>query len=226
MSIIMFEAEKLNLAKLTRPVRHGLVRRIAPKLYARALLHLYSESSTPRPSTCFVKMKMGRKPLTVAEIGVDRGMNSESIMRTLNVQTLFAIDPYRPYFQRGSPVLTSSASAEAARVEAARRLAPFGKKIKFMYETSGKAASSIPNGLDFVYVDGNHQYESVKQDIELYYPKLSPDGIIGGHDFSSNFLDVIRAVTEFAASRKLQLMVEPYDWWLSRDLTWEISRKQ
>jgi hypothetical protein len=36
---------------------------------------------------------------------------------------------------------------------------------------------------DFVYIDGAHDYESVKKDIELYLPKVKDGGYIGGHDY-------------------------------------------
>lgn len=48
------------------------------------------------------------------------------------------------------------------------------------------------NSLDFVFIDGDHRYEAVKQDIEAWLPKLKPNGILAGHDFHSE--DVQRAV--------------------------------
>ena len=50
---------------------------------------------------------------------------------------------------------------------------------------------------DFVYIDADHSYESVKKDIELYLPKLKKGGIIGGHDYCPySWPDVIKAVDE------------------------------
>ncbi len=37
--------------------------------------------------------------------------------------------------------------------------------------------------LDFVYIDANHQYDFIKQDISLWYPKVRKGGIIAGHDY-------------------------------------------
>jgi len=39
--------------------------------------------------------------------------------------------------------------------------------------------------IDFLFIDGNHRYESVKKDFELYGEFLSDDGIIALHDISS-----------------------------------------
>jgi predicted O-methyltransferase YrrM len=49
--------------------------------------------------------------------------------------------------------------------------------------------------LDFIYIDGNHQYSSVKEDIQVWYNKIKPGGIISGHDF--NWIPVSKAVIEF-----------------------------
>ena len=48
--------------------------------------------------------------------------------------------------------------------------------------------------LDFVFVDANHKYQFVKDDIQDYLPMVKPGGTIAGHDIY--FADVKRAVTE------------------------------
>ena len=37
--------------------------------------------------------------------------------------------------------------------------------------------------LDFIYIDANHKYEFVKQDLETWFPKLRRGGIFAGHDY-------------------------------------------
>jgi cephalosporin hydroxylase len=39
------------------------------------------------------------------------------------------------------------------------------------------------NSLDFVYIDANHAYNYVVQDIELWYPKVKKGGYLCGHDY-------------------------------------------
>jgi predicted O-methyltransferase YrrM len=49
--------------------------------------------------------------------------------------------------------------------------------------------------LDFVFIDAAHDYESVKKDIEAWYPKVKRGGIISGHDYYAS--SVRQAVHEY-----------------------------
>ena len=49
---------------------------------------------------------------------------------------------------------------------------------------------------DFIYIDANHSYESVKQDIILAKKLIKPNGIIAGHDYRETYQGVIKAVKE------------------------------
>lgn len=48
--------------------------------------------------------------------------------------------------------------------------------------------------VDFVYIDANHSYQSVKEDIRKWLPKCRK--AIGGHDYSLRFAGVVMAVAE------------------------------
>jgi predicted O-methyltransferase YrrM len=50
--------------------------------------------------------------------------------------------------------------------------------------------------VDLVYIDGDHSYEAVSKDIELYLPKIKQGGIMAGHDYSKSWPGVIKAVDE------------------------------
>lgn len=58
------------------------------------------------------------------------------------------------------------------------------------------AAKLLPDELDFVYLDANHNYEFVKQDIAAWYPKIRKGGLLAGHDFSPRFPGVEQALQE------------------------------
>jgi predicted O-methyltransferase YrrM len=50
---------------------------------------------------------------------------------------------------------------------------------------STEAAKLYPDhSLDFVFIDAQHDYESVCQDIDAWLPKIRQGGVIAGHDYN------------------------------------------
>jgi hypothetical protein len=65
--------------------------------------------------------------------------------------------------------------------------------------------------LDFIFIDASHDYESVKKDLEVWYPKTKLGGIFAGHDVF--YPPVRKAVDEF--STKLEIpFVTSEDCWI------------
>lgn len=56
------------------------------------------------------------------------------------------------------------------------------------------------SSVDFVFIDADHRYESVKKDIETWWPKIKKGGIISGHDYF-NPSGVKKAVDELLPER-------------------------
>lgn len=52
--------------------------------------------------------------------------------------------------------------------------------------------------LDFVFLDGDHSYEAVKNDITNWLPKIKDGGVLSGHDYGNGSYDfnVKKAVDE------------------------------
>jgi cephalosporin hydroxylase len=58
-------------------------------------------------------------------------------------------------------------------------------------------------GVDFLFIDGDHSYEGVKQDFELYAPLVEPGGVIALHDVNeSNWPGVIAFWNEIKPSHE------------------------
>ena len=83
------------------------------------------------------------------------------------------------------------------------------RSYKFIKEMSSKAAPLVPR-VDFVFIDGNHAYEYVKADIELYWPKIRFGGFLCGHDCHVD--PVKRAVSEFFGPLGLPIERHQYCW--------------
>lgn len=66
---------------------------------------------------------------------------------------------------------------------------------------SVQAAQFVRNNLAAVFIDGDHSYESCKEDILAWHPKVKRGGILAGHDYSDTFPGVMKAAEEiFGAS--------------------------
>lgn len=138
------------------------------------------------------------EPETGAEIGVWKAETSEILARTFPRCMLTLVDPWREW-QPGESYhdehkRTGKLTAEeweAAYAEARDRMnvvfrdsnfSPFSYRI--IREQSAEAAAQVGDrSLDFVFIDANHTYESVKSDIELWLPKVTK--LICGHDYGS-----------------------------------------
>lgn len=59
-----------------------------------------------------------------------------------------------------------------------------------------KAGSDWALQEDVVFIDALHDYESVKQDIGLWWPLVREGGYLAGHDFNHKWPGVMRAVAE------------------------------
>ena len=56
--------------------------------------------------------------------------------------------------------------------------------IKSIKSISWEAAVKFNDAsVDFVFIDADHEYESVKKDIAAWLPKVKKGGIISGHDY-------------------------------------------
>ena len=64
----------------------------------------------------------------------------------------------------------------------------FKSKRVEIHRGASAACSSLftDNYFDWIYVDGNHQYEFVKQDLEMYFPKVKGGGFVAGDDYARN----------------------------------------
>jgi len=192
-----------------------------------------------RPMILFMKKHYNSSSLVGAEIGVFKGKNAYNILNNLNIKKLYLIDPYENFqledlekdkehiynyleLNTKDDIASFKKNMKSLYNEARERLNWYKGKIEFIKLTSEKAVETFPDEyFDFVYIDGNHLYEYVIRDIELYYPKVKDGGVIGGHDFFSDRIcniGVTKAVLDYVSKHNLQLYYERaiavYDWWI------------
>ena len=65
-------------------------------------------------------------------------------------------------------------------------LEPVKQYVTPVRMTSQSAAELyVDNSLDFVFIDAQHDYDSVKSDILAWWPKVKLGGVIAGHDYNT-----------------------------------------
>jgi len=188
------------LKRKTLRIRHSIARRLVPQLYEDWLMHGGSATDVPRPMIQAAKTHFkGFGDLIGVEIGVFEGVNSLSILQELPMKRLFLIDPY-----------IDTAHCIFIMKE---RVSRFPQAV-LIRKMSKDAVGDIREKVDFVYIDGDHSYDTVKSDIRLYFDITKQNGIIGGHDYVGVNEGVKRAVDEFVSDRQLELHTGGPDWWV------------
>ena len=178
----------------------------------------------PRPFERLSSLR-GHSDLVGAEIGVCGGEHAVSLLTTLNIKRLYLIDPYTMYEDYSEGALhygVEQCKLSDTEISAKNLLEPFKEKIVWIRELSSKAVNQINEPLDFVYIDGNHAYPYVKDDLDQYSKLLKrhqkQKSVIGGHDFYNGFQKehdgVLKAVTEYSIANSLNLNIELPDWWI------------
>lgn len=105
------------------------------------------------------------------EIGTDSGSMAIEILKSNPTATLICVDPYKSYIDYKDAInnVTGDDLFYKTQFQLQRK---FGNRIIFIRKFSSEAARLIPDDIDLIYIDGNHQYKYVLEDLELYFPKL------------------------------------------------------
>ncbi len=117
-----------------------------------------------------------------AEIGTFQGAFSKHILEEWQ-GTLYMIDVWNPIDDYID--ISNHANFEnKVYLDAMNSIKGMEDRGIMIRCTSEKAAEIFPdNSLDFVYIDANHSYDYVVQDLQLWYPKVKSGGLVMGHDY-------------------------------------------
>jgi len=111
-----------------------------------------------------------------AEVGVREGRYSEALCKAIPGLELLCVDLWDAYYHFDSEY------GKKHLAEATARLAPY--HVTMIKKPSELAALDVPdNSLDFVYIDADHRFDAVMQDLILWSRKVRPGGIVSGHDY-------------------------------------------
>jgi predicted O-methyltransferase YrrM len=144
-----------------------------------------------------IKSHLGDNNLQIVEIGSYCGDSGAIFASMFPGSTLNCVDPWEQYTEDD---YTWDLNKQALELQAAEKL--FESVMERFLNMKKNKMSSFQyssviedDSVDFVYIDGNHQYSSVKEDLVNWSKKVKNGGIIAGHDYA--FEPITRALNEY-----------------------------
>lgn len=210
----------MNLAHLQSVITHRLspsATGVISDLGRKVLWHSYRYQMTYFHSREHLGHVLNARKLLGegAEIGVQNGYFSEAILNVWQGSRLYSVDPWREFPDTSYVDISNVSQNEQDQYyrKTAERLKRFGARSHILRQTSKEAVENFEDGqLDFVYLDAQHHYEAIKEDIALWYPKVRKGGLLAGHDYLDGHIPegifgVKSAVDEFVKAKRMKLTI-------------------
>lgn len=145
------------------------------------------------------------------EVGVAEGRYSKIILENKNVTKLYGVDPFLSHKEYKD--YTKPATFERLYASTRERLMPYANRWELLRMFSMDAVKAFEDEhFDFVYIDANHDYKHVTEDITEWIKKVKPGGIIAGDDYRvvgdrGDRYEVVRAVDDYAEAHGIDVIV-------------------
>lgn len=150
--------------------------------------------SSPRD---FLFKKVNVDSPICCEIGVYEGIFSNRILLKCKPKKLLLIDPWEEIpSSKKAKYNKQNQELRYKKVKHYFRDELSNEKIEILRMRSEIAKNYIKNNfIDFLYIDGDHSYDAVLNDLKNYYPKVKNGGLIAGDDI--RLVEVRKALEDF-----------------------------
>jgi len=150
-----------------------------------------------------------------AEIGISRGKMTKQVLNLMtDIETYYCVDPWiddEDYFEAINEHFDFNEIYQSYRNNTHK----FRDKIVELRMKGTEAVKMIPAGsLDFCFIDANHLYRHIKNDIEIWSPKVRKGGLLGGHDYGWKHKGVKKAVDELLPEAFTVKEGNCWTWWI------------
>lgn len=143
----------------------------------------------------------------IVEVGVQGGGYAACMLRQTNPVQFYLIDCWEhqdPTIYDDPEANVSNPEQERLYRETVARFAGDSRVIVWKKYSKDAVALFEDESLDWVYIDANHSYDAVKEDIALWWPKVKKGGFLSGHDYIvRESFGVVQAVNEFLNDQNL-----------------------
>lgn len=129
------------------------------------------------------------------EVGTDVGSHAQAMLHFCNIDFLYLVDIWDGKFYEGY-------------CQGRLHTAGFKNRVSMIRADSHAAVSLVTHSqVNFVYIDITHDYNTVKQSLEDWWPLLAPEGILGYRNYALKNPGLMKAVDEFVAAQKVRIEV-------------------
>jgi predicted O-methyltransferase YrrM len=158
-----------------------------------------------RGAEVLYRLPLRREYVFLAEVGVHIGLLSKFLLQSRDDLVFFGVDIW-------------GEGREDHKNLAERVVTPYKDRANLLQMPSVEAAKLFyPDSLDMVFIDADHSYEAVKDDVLAWLPMVRRGGYIGGHDYNYPGTGVRKAVDEFEDSKILTIVEHGANYtWFSR----------
>jgi len=122
------------------------------------------------------------------EIGVGHGNFSNVWISSCPLEKIFLIDPWKSY-EKGKYLdgnNTGQITQDKRYKLVTKKMSKYGDRVEIIRKESLEVVENFSDQyFDFIYIDANHEYKWVKEDLLAWYPKLKKGGIFSGHDYKN-----------------------------------------
>ena len=114
------------------------------------------------------------------EIGVEHGEFSKHLCKSIRDLSLYSIDPWLSYEYLSK---VTQEKMDKNYQDAVNVLSPFPNCTIIRAKSHDAVEQFDDESLDFVYIDGNHDFQYAYQDINIWERKVKVGGIVSGDDY-------------------------------------------
>lgn len=162
---------------------------------------------------------------TAIEIGVAYGANSYSILKNTRVKKLYGIDSYKHIQNYEDPMNYSQEDFNSLYLYVTNKFKYLKNRYTLIRKSSFEASKVIENKVDLIYIDADHSYKGITQDLYLWFQKVKDGGIMSGHDYDHrDFPGVTKAVNKFFYNCGITVNYAGEGvWWVKKPMGFHIT---
>jgi SAM-dependent methyltransferase len=149
-----------------------------------------------------------------AEIGVAEGRFSAVMLKIIPDLHLLGVDPWTPDGEDKRSLMIGKRLADERCEQANELYTRYPNSCTHRGTSMDVVQTFEKESLDFIYIDGNHTFDFVMQDLIEWSKRVRPGGIIAGHDYYRfRWAGVVDAVDIYTRMHRV------HEWYITDERT-------